>query len=156
MKKLIILSVLIFGLAIGAIFGAKGIYDNGVSTGKQLESDELSEKIQALGTAVEEKMTMKDKISSLFKEMPETVDAEGIDQYINKLQDLTKEIKVDSMKDVMNQYLEKWEEFRDTYASEDNEAITEKFNALRTFYENMSTKFKSYYDDAIREAILGL
>lgn len=156
MKRIIILSVLIFGLAIGVIFGAKGIYDNGVSTGKQLESDELSEKIQALGTAVEEKMTIKDKISSLFKEMPETVDAEGIDQYINKLQDLTKEIKVDSMKDVMNQYLEKWEEFRDTYASEDNEAITEKFNALRTFYENTITKFRSYYDDAIREALLNL
>ena len=140
-------------LGVGAYFGAKAIYENGISEGKMIESDEIAERIKALGTAVSEKVDFQKNVNEIFAELPAEVNTEGIDGYIAKLTELSDKVNVESVKAVVAEYMNKWQAFKETYASEDNNKIAEEFNALKTVSEDTAKQIKSLYDEAVKNAI---
>ena len=143
-------------LGVGAYFGAKAIFENGINEGKIIEADEVAERVKALGAAVSEKANFQKNINEVFADLPAEVNTEGIDGYITKLTELGDKINVESVKTAINEYLSKWQAFKETYASEDNGKITEEFNALKTVSEDTAKQVKSLYDEAITNAVQGL
>ena len=148
--------VAIVALGIGVYFGAKAIYENGVSEGKIIEADEIAEKVKALGTAVSEKADFQKDVNAALADLPTEVNAEGIDAYIAKLTELGDKINTENVKSAVNEYLGKWQAFKETYASEDNAKITEEFNNLKTVSEDTAKQIKSLYDEAIKGAVQDL
>ena len=143
-------------LGVGIFFGARAIYDNGISTGRQIESDEIVNELKNLGTAISEKANFQQSISEVFKDLPAEVNAEGIDAYIAKLEEYTSNINTESVKNTLIEYLSKWKEFKDTYGSQDNDKITEAFNTLKTTASETATQIKTSYDEAIKNAVNNL
>ena len=155
-KKIILIicsMVVAVVLGVGVYFGAKAIYENGISKGKMIESDEIAERIKALGTAVSEKVDFQKNVNGVFAELPAEVNAEDIDGYIAKLTELSGKVNVEGVKTVIDDYLSKWQAFKETYASEDNGKITEEFNNLKTVSEDTAKQIKSLYDEAVKNAI---
>lgn len=152
MKKIIlIIGCIIFGIAVA--FGGKLLYDNGFINGKQEESNAMSEKLKALGSAIFEKENFQKELNNLFNDLPTEVDDEGIDSYIEKLTGLIDGVSTENVKDLLEEYLGKWEEFKDVYDGEDNNEISENFNQLKTQTEELSDKIKTLFDESIEESL---
>lgn len=148
--------VAVIGLGVGTYFGARAIYDSGVTDGRRLESDEISERVRALGTAVSEKVNFQQLVSEAFKDVPAEVNTEGIEQYIGKLEELMGKVKVESVQEALKEYLAKWQALKDTYTSKDNGKIEESFNELKVIAEETAQKTQGLYDEAIKKAIQDL
>lgn len=157
-KIAIIICVIVvaIGLGVGAYFGARAIYDSGVADGRRLESDEISERVMMLGTAVSEKVNFQQAVSDVFKDSMAEVNNEGIEQYIGKLEELIDKIKVEPVQNTLKEYLEKWKALKETYASKDNNKIEESFNELKATAGDTAQKIKTLYDETIKKAIQDL
>ena len=156
MRKIIVLTGCVLsalGLSVGGYFGAKAIYENGIQTGRQQVIDEMSGKVKGLAIAVSEKTNFQQQVATLFAELPSEVNAESIDDYIAQLNDLINKTNTEQVKTTLTNYLEEWNKFKEIYASEDNNAITESFNALKTTTKNTAADIKSLFDEAIKTAI---
>lgn len=146
-------AVILAGVGVGVFFGARAIYDSGIRDGRALESNEVSENVKNLGAAVSEKETFKSNLISTLSEIPAELNSEGIDSYIEKLNNLINETETESVKNTLNEYLNNWKSFKDVYAGENNNEISEKFNELKISANDTAAKIKSLYDTAIQEAI---
>ena len=159
MKKPIKIAICITILAtagVGVFFGARAIYESGVTDGRKQESDEISNNVKKLGIAVSEKESFQKSINETFASIPTELNTEGIDGYIEKLNTLIKNTNTESVKNALNEYLAKWQSFKDIYASENNNSISESFNELKVSATDTATKIKTLYDEAIQEAIQNL
>ncbi len=134
-------------------FGGKAIYNNGVMNGRRAESDEMTDKLKALGNAVFEKENFQKTVNKVFSDFPTEVDSEGIDSYIEKLSGLIDGLSTEKVKTVLEEYLNKWQEFKDVYDSEDNNEITENFDELKAQAKELSTKIKTLFDESIKESL---
>lgn len=159
MKKPIIIIggiIIVIALGVGLFFGGTAIYNNGLRNGRQEESNEMSDKLKTLGNAVSEKENFQKNLNDLFNGFPAELDAEGIDSYIEKISELIGGLSTEKVKSVLEEYLNKWQEFKDIYASEDNNQITENFNQLKTQAKDLSGKIKTLFDESIKESIEAL
>ncbi len=159
MKKIVLIItgvVTVLALGVGIFFGAKTIYNNGVAEGRQEESDEMSDKLRVLGDAVFEKETFQKSVNNLFNSFPTELNSEGIDSYIEKLSELINSLSTEKVKNLLNEYLNKWQDFKEVYASENNGEITERFNQLKTQTEELSGKIKTVFDESIKESLENL
>lgn len=155
-KKLIIIistvvAAVILGIAL--FFGGRAVYESGFTAGKQAMLDETSDKVKALGVAVSEKASFQDKVYKVFAELPSELNAEGIDKYLEGLKEITDSTKLEAAKVILEQYTEKWQSFKDVYASEDNGQITEKFNELKIAANDTASQLKTAYDEAIKQSV---
>lgn len=140
----------------GLFFGAKAIYNSGVNDGKRIESEESAERIHALGQAMREKANFQEKVTAVFNELSDEINSEDIDKYIENLGQLITQTANEDVKAILNEYLAKWQEFKEKYASEDNNKITESFNALKTTASEAAAKINDKYNEAIKAAIQDL
>lgn len=146
-----IILLIVFGLT--AFFGGKTIYDSGITNGRQMESDEISEKLNALGNAISEKESFQKAINNLFSDLPAEINNDGIKNYIEKLTGLIDETSTEKVKELLNSYLEEWKNFGEVYSSESNPEITENFNQLKTKAEDLSAQIKTTFDKSIEESL---
>ena len=155
MKKtvtIIIGAALIAGLTIGVGFAINTAYKNGQADGRQVAIQEVSENIKSLGVAVEEKAKYIQQSSVLMQDVPSEINAEAIEKYIDNLEKLMIEVP-DDVQTLLASYLDKWKQFKEIYASEDNNAIQELFNELKTGAVELAKNIQSVYDSNIRLAI---
>ncbi|MBR3052089.1 hypothetical protein IKG60_00520 [Candidatus Saccharibacteria bacterium] len=157
-SKIIIVAVVVavIVLGVGAFFGVRAIYDSGVADGRWLESDEIAERVRALGAAVSEKANFQQSINAIFADVPKELNVETIDTYIAKLEELVGKTKVESIETILQEYLGRWRTFKETYSGENNSQIEESFNGLKSITEDTAKKIKTQYDEAVTEAIRGL
>lgn len=156
MKKPILIiggAIIVVALGVAGFFGGKAIYNNGVMNGRRAESDEMTDKLKALGNAVFEKENFQKTVNKVFSDFPTEVDSEGIDSYIEKLSGLIDGLSTEKVKTVLEEYLNKWQEFKDVYDSEDNNEITENFDELKAQAKELSTKIKTLFDESIKESL---
>ncbi len=157
MKKtisIIIITIMaVIAAGIGLYFGGNAIYNTGVNDGRNAMSDEVSEKIRGLGIVVAEKEYFRNELESALSDTPAELNTEGIDGYIGKLNELIDKIELENVKDILRGYLDKWQTFKETYASENNDEISEKFNELKTTATDTAKDLKALYDNKVREAI---
>ena len=157
MKKtisiIIIAIVAITAVGVGLYFGGNAIYNAGINDGRETMSEEVSENVNALGVAVAEKEAFRKELSSTLSEIPAELNTEGIDEYIEKLNELIGKVEIEDVKTALKDYLGKWQTFKETYASENNNEIGEKFNELKIAATDTAKNLKSLYDDMIRKAI---
>ena len=153
LKAYIIASVAALIIATLVFFGIKLAYDRGVADGRADYESETSELLSSLGTAISEKSDFVKNSSSTLTDVPTEINEEGINTYIKNLTTLRDSTNTESVKSALNNYIAKWQEFKDTYASENNDAITEAFNELKTTTETLSTEIRQLYDAKITEAL---
>ena len=156
MRKIVVAGaciLLALGLGLGGYFGAKAIYENGIQTGRQQVIDETSDNVKELAMAVSEKTSFQQQISAMFTELPNEVNAESIDGYITQLTELIDKTNTEQVKVALTDYLKEWNKFKETYASEDNNTITESFNELKVTAKNTAASAKSLFDESIKAAI---
>lgn len=157
MKKtisiIIITIVAITAVGVGLYFGGNAIYNAGINDGREAMSEEVSENVNNLGAAVAEKESFRKELSSALSEVPAELNTEGIDEYIGKLNELIGKVEIEDVKTSLNEYLGKWQTFKEIYASENNNEISEKFNELKTAAMDTAKNLKELYDNRIREAI---
>lgn len=156
MKKIIKIiggTIIIAGVGVGVFFGAKAIYNSGVNDGRTAEANDVSKNVKSLGAAVSEKETFRENLNEKLADIPTELNSDGINSYIEKLNNLINETETESVKNALNEYLNKWQSFKEVYAGENNNEIMEKFNELKTSANDTATKIKSLYDGAIQEAI---
>ncbi|MBO7132369.1 hypothetical protein J6V85_03910 [Candidatus Saccharibacteria bacterium] len=144
-------AVILIGIA--AFFGIKAIYDNGISNGRRIEADEIADKLEELGNAISERESFQKNIQEVFKDLPSEVDSEGIDSYIEKLRGLTDNISTENVKSLLEEYYNKWLEFKDVYLGENNDEIANKFEELKTKASELSEKIKATFNDSIKNSL---
>lgn len=144
------------GVGVGVYFGGKSIYNSGIDNGVQSTENKMKDALNTLGQAVQEKTDLQEKITGIFKDLPETTNSEAIDKYIENLNNLINETQNEDIKNTLNDFNNKWQEFKNTYASQDNNQISEAFNALKTYAADTADKIKTFYDEAIRAAVNNL
>ena len=144
-------AVILIGVA--AFFGVKSIYNSGISNGRQIEADEIATKLEELGNVISERESFQNDLQNLFKDLPSEVDSEGIDLYIEKLRSLTDNVSTENVKTILEEYYDKWLEFKDVYLSEDNSEISNKFDELKTKASELSEKVKATFNDSIKSSL---
>lgn len=155
MKKIVTIIIgatLVAGVTIGVGFAINTAYKNGQADGRQVAIQEVSENIKSLGVAVEEKAKYIQQSSVLMQDVPSEINAEAIDKYIDNLEKLMIGVP-DDVQTLLASYLDKWKQFKEIYASEDNNAIQELFNELKTGAVELAKNIQSVYDSNIRLAI---
>ncbi|MBQ3433054.1 hypothetical protein IJG22_02025, partial [Candidatus Saccharibacteria bacterium] len=148
--------VAITAVGVGLYFGGNAIYNAGINDGREAMSEEISENVNALGMAVAEKEAFRKELGSALSDIPAELNTEGIDEYIKKLNELIGKVEIEDVKTTLKEYLGKWQAFKETYASENNNEIGEKFNELKITAADTAKNLKSLYDDMIRRAIENL
>ncbi|MBR2726173.1 hypothetical protein IKE87_02815 [Candidatus Saccharibacteria bacterium] len=152
----VVILLIVVGVGAGAFFGARAIYDAGVSEGRKIEAEEVAESVRTLGQAVQEKVEFQEKLSGVFHELPEMMNSEEIDKYIENLNTLKSQINNESVITFLDDFIAKWQEFKNIYSTKDNEGIAEAFNALKTNSLDIANNIKTVYDEAIRTTISNL
>lgn len=148
-----IIAVVLIGIAV--FFGAKAIYNNGVSKGRQLEAEEIADKIESLGDAISERESFKAELSELVKDLPSEVDSDGIDLYIEKLKNLVEKVSTKDVKNLLEEYYNQWLNFKEVYLSENNDEITNSFNELKTKTKELSESIKAKFNESIKNSLEG-
>jgi flagellar basal body-associated protein FliL len=152
----IIIIVLVIGVAIATFFGVNAAYNKGVQTGREDYEKETTELLSNLGTAISEKTNFNQNAKNILKDVPAEINEEGIDTYINNLITLADTTKTEEIKNIINEYIVKWQSFKDVYLSEDNDAISEAFNNLKTEAGSTATKIREAFDAKISDALNNL
>lgn len=152
----VVILLIVVGVGAGAFFGARAIYDAGVSEGRKIEAEEVAESVRTLGQAVQEKVEFQEKLSGVFRELPEMMNSEEIDKYIENLNTLKSQINNESVISFLDDFIAKWQDFKNIYSTKDNEVIAEAFNALKTNSLDIANNIKTVYDEAIKAAITNL
>ena len=152
----VVILLIVAGVGAGAFFGARAIYDAGVSEGRKIEAEEVAESVRTLGQAVQEKVEFQEKLSGVFRELPEMMNSEEIDKYIENLNTLKSQINNESVISFLDDFIAKWQDFKNTYSTKDNEGIAEAFNALKANSLDIANNIKTVYDEAIKAAITNL
>ena len=160
MKKIVLIIIIAIAgtiaVGVGLFFGGSAIYNAGVSDGRNAMSDEMAESLNVLGSAVSEKESFQKELNNALTEVPSELNAEGIDLYIGKLTEVIDRVNVEDVKTALNKYLEQWKAFKETYTSQQNNSIGEKFNELKASAIDTSKQLKTIYDERIRNAIENL
>ncbi len=152
----IIIVVLVALVAVATFFGVNAAYNKGVQIGRENYEKETTEILSALGTAISEKTNFNQNAKDILKDVPTEVNEEGIDKYINNLITLANTVNIEEIKNIINEYITKWQNFKDVYLSEDNDAISEAFNTLKTEADSVTTKVREVFDANISEALNNL
>jgi len=149
-------AVLIAGVCIATFFGARAIYHKGVDDGRTAIENELSDKISSLGQSVNEKIEFQKIINQFTADLPEIVNSEAIDKYIESIENISKEVSNQKVSELLLDYIDQWKEFKEQYNSKDNKAIEENFNALKSTTADITKQIKTQFDDSIKAAIENL
>ena len=140
-------------LGVGVFFFFFSVYDNGVNAGHQSAMNEVSEKLTQLVQAIKEKATLQKSIEDNLTDLPEKIDSETVDQYIEAINNLTQNTTNEQIKSLLRNYSDQWREFKNIYDSKDNEKITESFDALKNTAKETASQIKSQCDAAIKTAV---
>ncbi len=152
----VIIIVLVILIAVATFFGVNAAYNKGVQTGRENYEKETAELLSTLGTAISEKTTFNQNAKEILKDVPAEINKEGIDKYIDNLVTLANTTKTEEIKNIINDYIAKWQSFKEVYLSEDNDAISEAFNNLKTEAGSTATKIREAFDAKISDALNNL
>lgn len=154
--KYLIIALVVILAAVGGFFGGKTLYQSGFTDGQQRFHDDSAENIKALGSAIEEKTRLIDKLSKLMQDISAEIDSEGISAYINNLEQLIAETDNSEVKQALDEYKNKWQEFKAIYDAKDNAKVAEGFEQLRKASSDTAMKIQDILDRQIEEKAAAL
>lgn len=141
-KKYIIACII---LAIIGGVGVKLAYDYGY----KVASEQAEAKVQKLAEAVENKA----KINSMIAEIkvPTELNSDTVEEYLAEIAKAIDKIDDGEIKTLLENYKEKWSDFRVIYASQDNGLINKTVSELKNEAEAAAKKIREVLDARIAE-----
>ena len=155
-KLIIITTAISILVGVGAFFGVRAMYEHGVQDGRAAVEAETTDLLSSLGAAISEKSEFAGATGSVLKDVPAEVDESGIDTYITNLETLANSVRVDAVKTALDDYLAKWRDFKSTYASKDNNAISAAFDELKNAAPVIAGQIHEIYNEKITTALKAL
>ena len=155
-KVYIIFSSVILVLIVAACFCIHSAYNKGVSDGRANYEQETAELLSNLGTVISEKVNFRQSANNILVDVPNEINSDGIEAYIKNLNSLKDSVNTEAVKNIISEYIEKWQNFKDTYETEDNGAIEAAFNELKESAATAATQIKEAYDNQITDALKNL
>ena len=137
-------------------FSINVAYHQGIQDGRKDYENETLDLLLTLGNAISEKSNFSQSASNILKDVPTEINEEGINTYLNNLATLGDTINTDEVKNIINELIEKWQSFKEIYLTEDNDAITEAFNNLKSESTTITSKIREAYDIKITDALNNL
>ena len=137
-------------------FSINVAYHQGIQDGRKDYENETLDLLLTLGNAISEKSIFNQSASNILKDVPTEINEEGINTYLNNLATLGDAINTDEVKNIINEFIEKWQSFKEIYLAEDNDAITEAFNNLKSESTTITSKIREAYDIKITDALNNL
>lgn len=137
-------------------FSINVAYRQGIQDGRKDYENETLDQLLTLGNAISEKSNFNQSASNILKDVPTEINEEGINTYLNNLATLGGNINTDEVKNIINEFIEKWQSFKEIYLTEDNDAITEAFNNLKSESTTITSKIREAYDIKITDALNNL
>ena len=150
--KGVIIGAVILVVLVAGYVACKMIYAAGRDAGVAQEKNDRNEELTVLGAVIEEKTKTILAISELNGKVPVEANAENISGYISTLGEVISGVKNEEVKKTLEGYKAEWEKFLETYNSEDNSAIEEALNNLRSAASDAGMKITDIYNSAITEA----
>ena len=141
--------VVLFLIIITGYLATNAIYHNGYEAGKAAQHDQTASDLSALGQAIQEKTTTITTLNELNASASEQATTETISEYISKLDNLIPTITNPDVKAALEAYRTSWQQFQETYASEDNSAIEAALADLRSSASDTSIKITDIYNTLI-------
>lgn len=138
---------------IAMVLGVNLAYHQGIQDGRKDYENETLDLLSALGDAISEKTNFNQSASNILKDVPTEINEEGIDTYLNNLIALSNTIKTNEVKTIIDEFIAKWQSFKETYLTENNDAITEAFNELKSEASTVTAKIRETYDAKITSAL---
>ena len=149
--KIGVIVVILLLAAVGGFLGGRKIYDTGFGEGQKQARADSMEQMNALGAAVREKTELSDKLSNLMEGINTEVDAEGIAAYISNLESIITEINNAAVKQVLEDYKLKWQDFEQAYNTKDNAKISTSFAELKNAAQDSATKIQEILNAQIKD-----
>ncbi|MBR3220321.1 hypothetical protein IKF76_00420 [Candidatus Saccharibacteria bacterium] len=143
--------LVIAGLSLGILLRFQYEYHRGYDAGVEAERNSTTEQLSQLANDINAKENLAKQLSAL--PIPTELDAEGIDNYISALNAIVESTVSTEAKELLGTYLENWQKFKETYDTEDNSAIEEQFNQLKSLAEETSTKLQQALDQNITSSL---
>lgn len=126
-------------------------YDRGIEAGKAEQQENTRYALNEIATLITEKQKLNETLSSL---PTAELDATTIDQYLEALAKVT---PVDQeAQNLLKSYQEKWQAFKEVYATEDNTKIAEEFNSLKAAATETAKKLTDHYNSVINKSLENL
>ena len=114
--------------------------------------DETRGDLTELGGAIKEKTEVLARLNELNEKVPSEANAENIAEYISELEGVIATVGTAEVKTSLEGYLEAWKSFGETYASENNSAIAEALNGLRSKASDTAIAITEIYNKKITAA----
>ena len=151
-RIIIVASALVIFMALVAGTGYF-CYQKGAEHGDAAARDEVEASVMALGEAMAEKNELGEKLEKFAAETPAEFNGENIQAYIDKRGEMCESLKDADAKAKLGELKEKAEEFKATYAGENNEEIATKLGELKETAGKISTEITEIYNWRIRASI---
>lgn len=152
-NDIIITAVAGIVLAAGiGVISATIAHGNGVAEGRQERLDETHGDLTELGGAIKEKTEVLTRLNELNEKVPSEANAENIAEYISGLEGVIATVGTAEVKTSLEGYLEAWKSFGETYTSENNSAIAEALNGLRSKASDTAIAITEIYNKKITAA----
>ena len=135
---------------------ATGAYFVGFQVGKVKGIADRQSAMESLAAAIKDKSEFVKKLSELYNDWradTETIDKDGINNYINKLSGLAQEATNDAIKTALNDYLAAWQKLATVYDAQNNEDIMKSFEEVKTSATETAEKIQKALDEKINEAV---
>ena len=135
---------------------ATGTYFVGFQIGKVAGIADRQSAMESLAVTIKDKSDFIKKLSDLYNDWradTETIDKEGINNYINKLSGLIQEATSDAVKIALNDYLTAWQKLATVYDEKNNEDIMKSFEEVKTSATDTADRIQKALDEKINEAL---
>lgn len=148
---IVIIALAVAGLTVGILALRQYEYDRGFDAGVGFEQHSTDENLSTLATAISTKEQLAEQLANL--PAPTEIDTEGIDNYLSALQAVTDATNHTIVKDTLITYQGQWQKFKETYATEDNDAAATEFDQLKTASVETATKIQQILDQDIASSL---
>lgn len=149
-NKILVIGV-VFVVAVLLVIAVLFAYKRGEDAGRAA----VDAKVVTLAEAVQKKADCIEKLGGLAEEWradTETIDKEGIDRYVEKLRGLASEADGE-VKTALENYLAAWEKLQEVYDGQDNSAIMEAFEKIKTSAAETAEILQETLDEGIEQAL---
>ena len=138
--------VVIALLTLGFLAVRQYEYDRGIEAGKAEQQENTRERLATLADAISEKQSIADQLNNL---PTAELNADSIENYLSALKTVTSNLTDQIANSDLETYQKAWQDFAETYKSEDNAKIDEAFKNLQTSAAETAKKLQSHYDGII-------
>ncbi|MBR3135116.1 hypothetical protein IKG54_00930 [Candidatus Saccharibacteria bacterium] len=135
---------------------AVGTYFVGYQVGKTAGAADKQSALEGVAATIKDKSDFIKKMSELYngwRADTETIDKDGINNYINKLNELMQGATNDAVKTALNDYLATWQKLATAYDTQNNEDIMKAFEEVKVSATDTAEKVQKALDEKINEAM---